>query len=307
MGSITPSTYTRVVAIAIFALALIVVTGAAVRLTDSGLGCEDWPACNDEQLIPELAFHPWIEFGNRLLSGAVALAVGAAVLTAYRRTPRRADLIRWAWGLVAGVAAQIVLGGITVRVDLHPAMVGMHFLLSMVLLWNAVLLWVRAVAGSAESTPAVDRLTLRLGQLSLGLGTAVLVAGTLVTGTGPNSGDPRAERLGFDLTEITRVHSVTVWCFAAVTLIVILRLRSQPATPANAVGPWLLGAIVAQGGIGYLQFALGVPPLIVAAHIVGAIVVWCMAVLFYLRLFDRPAPTPDPPVTTAEPFATMDS
>ncbi len=282
-------------------LAVIVLTGAAVRLTEAGLGCENWPACSDERFVPEWEFHPWIEFGNRLISGVVAAAVAIAVLTAYRRTPRRQDLINWAWGLVAGVAAQIVLGGITVRVDLHPAMVGAHFLLSMVLLWNAVVLWVRAGASGPESTPRSDEW--RLGSLPpitlvnhgrafVGLATAVLVTGTLVTGTGPNSGDSRAERLNFDLSSIARVHSVTVWCFLAVLLLLALRLRSplgnDQATAARSLSTVMLALTVAQGGVGYLQFATGVPPTLVAVHIFGAVIIWCGAILTYLRLFDRP-------------------
>ncbi len=298
-----PARYQTIVGVAIGALALIVVTGAAVRLTEAGLGCENWPACTDERFVPELELHPWIEFGNRLLSGLVAVSVAVAALAAHRRRPRRTDLIRWAWGLVAGVVTQVVLGGVTVRLDLHPAVVGLHFLLSMVLLWNAVVLWVLAGTGSpprrggqARPVEVADRVgpvpipgsAPAHARVVVGLATAVLVAGTLVTGTGPNSGDSRAERLGFDLVAITRVHSVIVWCFVAAVVVLALRLRSSTSTDggrrAFAIARALLAVAITQGGVGYWQFATGVPPALVALHIVGAIAVWCLTILLYLRL-----------------------
>ena len=273
-------------AVAWFSLALIVATGAAVRLTESGLGCEDWPRCSEERLVPELAFHPWIEFGNRLLSGVVALAVAAAVLTAYRRVPRRSDLIGWAWGLVAGVAAQIVLGGITVRVDLHPLFVGAHFLLSIVLLWNATVLYVKATSGPGPARPAVAASVVVHGRALVALAVGVLVTGTLVTGTGPNSGDSRAERLQFDLADVTRVHTAFVWTFLAVAVVLAVRLAASGRAQVHVRA--LLATILAQGAIGYVQYALGVPPLLVELHVIGSMVVWTFALLTYLRLFERP-------------------
>lgn len=284
---IEPERYRTIVLVAGLSLAGIVLTGAAVRLTEAGLGCENWPACSDERIVPELALHPWIEFGNRLISGFVALAVALAALSAYRRRPRRDDLIRWAWGLVAGVAAQILLGGVTVRVDLHPAFVGAHFLLSMILLWNAVVLWVRASSGGPEVRPLVEHSVIVHSRAAIALAGAVLVTGTLVTGTGPHSGDSRADRLQFDLESIAQVHSVVVWCFLAVVLLLLVRLRATP-TPADAPLRLLVAVIVAQGGVGYLQYATGVPPLLVELHVLGAIAVWCVAVLGHLRLFGRP-------------------
>lgn len=123
MSPITKDRYQRIVAVAAALLTLIVVTGAAVRLTDSGLGCTNWPKCSEDRLVPELAYHDWVEFGNRLLTGVVSVAVIAAVLGAVRRVPKRPDLVGLAWGLVAGVAAQAVWGGVLVLADLHPALV----------------------------------------------------------------------------------------------------------------------------------------------------------------------------------------
>lgn len=289
MKPVTPEQYRRVVFVASLSLGAIVLTGAAVRLTQAGLGCEDWPACSEDRFVPEWSFHPWVEFGNRLISGFVALATVVAVLSAYRRQPKRPDLIRWAWGLVVGVLAQIILGGITVRTELHPAFVGTHFLLSMVLLWNAAVLWVKAGAGGSETTPRVDPGIIAHSRVTLALATAVLFIGTLVTGTGPNSGDSRAVRLDLDLFEITRAHGVTVWLFlvSLVTLSVRLHRQSGGRVPAR-ISRGLLAASVAQAGLGYWQYQAGVPAILVEGHILGAMLVWVGATLGHLSLFQRP-------------------
>ncbi|MEL7159056.1 MAG: heme A synthase, partial [Actinomycetota bacterium] len=177
-------------------------------------------------------------------------------------------------------------GGVTVRVDLHPALVGAHFLLSMVLLWNAAVLYVRASSGPGPARPRVPPALIGHGRALVAAGAVVLVSGTLVTGTGPHSGDSRAERLQFQLDDITRVHSVLVWCFLGLALTLALRLLRTGVAVRPL--PWLLGAIVAQGAVGYVQYATGVPPLLVELHVIGSMVVWCTAVLTHLHLFDRP-------------------
>ncbi|HCK75190.1 MAG TPA: cytochrome oxidase assembly protein, partial [Acidimicrobiaceae bacterium] len=130
--------------VALWLLASIVVSGAAVRLTGSGLGCSDWPNCEPGQLIPAADIHAWVEFGNRLVTGLVSVAVVLAVLGSLRRVPRNSTLTKWSIGLVVGVIAQIILGAITVMSHLSPPIVMGHFLLSMVLVWNAVVLVARA-------------------------------------------------------------------------------------------------------------------------------------------------------------------
>lgn len=273
--------------------ALIVLSGAAVRLTQAGLGCEDWPTCNEDELLPEWELHGLIEFGNRVISGFVAASAIVAVVFAYRVLPRRPDLIRYSWGLVVGTLAQVVLGGITVLADLHPIVVSVHFLLSMILLWNAQLLWV--CAGRSQPAPAqavrtrssIDPMTGRLARLQLAAAGVVLLTGTVVTGTGPNSGDSRADRLDFELTTVARVHGVCVWLFlACLTALVVRLVRSSP--PAIGAARWLLLAVVAQGALGYTQFALGVPPGLVELHVLGAIVVWSIAIQFYIHLLRPP-------------------
>lgn len=297
-----PVSFRRIALVAWVFQALIVASGAAVRLTQAGLGCEDWPACNEDRLTPELELHGWIEFGNRLISLVVTLATLAALIGAYRRRPRRADLIRLAWLLVAGTLAQIVLGGVTVLLDLNPIVVSVHFLVSMALLFVAHRLWRRAdPAGIPAAHPIGDRTAERLLRAQLPLAAVVLLTGTVVTGSGPNSGDVRAERLGFGLVEVARIHSVTVWLLLGCLVGLAIRLRVAGARAAAdgdpRRAPWpivrlMLGAAVVQGGIGYTQFALGVPPALVEAHVVGAVAVWMLAVALHLRVFDGPAADP---------------
>lgn len=290
---------------------LIVLSGAAVRLTEAGLGCEDWPTCNEGEFLPAWQVHGLIEFGNRVISLLVTVSTIAVVVAARRLDPPRPELTRYAWMLMAGTVAQIVLGGITVLLDLHPAVVGLHFLVSMGLLWAAQSLWL--LAGTAtgpawfgsrqieQSSPMVslrvgggpaDQRTALLTRAQLGLASLVLFVGTLVTGTGPHSGDSQAERLPFDLTTIARVHAATVWLFLATLVILVMHLnrniveRSEPAV-ANGFQAlrWLLMAAVAQGALGYLQFSLGVPAVLVEAHIFGALMVWSFSILTYRRVF----------------------
>lgn len=297
---ISPEGYRKTVLIAGLFLALIVLSGAAVRLSEAGLGCEDWPTCNNDQVVPEWELHGWIEFGNRLISGVVALASCAAVLMAYRRIPRRRDLILWAWGLVAGVAAQVVLGGITVLADLHPMVVAVHFLLSMVLLWNVAVLWVKASPLGREPSSGLPcgqselvrpgGITKRLrlhGRVTLGLAALALMVGTLVTGTGPHGGDARADRLQLDLQAVARSHSAIVWLLLASSVALAVRVQTNPAITEQAKRTLriLLAAIVAQGAVGYLQYATGVPRLLVELHILGAIVVWLAVVVAYQQIF----------------------
>ena len=294
--SVTPAQYRRVVLGAGIMLAVIIVSGAAVRLTASGLGCSDWPTCTEDSFAPEWSFHGWVEFGNRLFTGVVSAAVVAAVLAAYFRQPRSRRLIRLAWGLVAGVVAQIIIGAFVVQLHLTPVSVTVHFLLSMFLLANAIALYRRADPARLEEPaqkPAHNLLA--TGHLVLGL--AVLVTGTIVTGTGPNSGDARADRMPFDLTQVARIHSIIVWMFIGLTLYIAVNQQRQGRLSPPVQG--LLVASVAQGAMGYLQYFSGVPPLLVQLHIVGSIVVWCYTVWLYLWSRENAPPAMRKPANSA--------
>jgi cytochrome c oxidase assembly protein subunit 15 len=295
--SICPYTYRVVTLVALFALGAIVVSGAAVRLTGSGMGCPTWPTCEDGSLVPRGATgeHGWIEFLNRVFTGAVSIAVGLAVLGARRRSPRRDDLVRWAWGLVAGVFAQALLGGVVVFLHVAPIAVAGHYLLSAVLVWNGVVLHHKASEPDGEArrptaTPAVRQWSGGLVALA-GL---VLVTGTLVTGSGPHSGDEAADRLPFAVTTVARVHSVAVWAFLVAAVLLVRRLRRGDAE-AEVVGRAnvLVALVVAQGGLGYLQYAAGVPELLVATHVLGSVLVWIATLRVHLAL-TAPLPVASP-------------
>lgn len=280
-----PSRYRAITIGALLALCVIVVSGAAVRLTGSGLGCDDWPNCNDTKLIDVSTGHAAIEQVNRLFTGVVALSVIAAVLGSLVRVPRRRDLTRLSLGLVAGVIAQIVLGGITVLTDLHPMSVQGHFLLSMVIVANAVVLVRRAGEPDGAVRRAVVGEPTRAWVWALAVLTSLAVfTGTIVTGTGPHAGDEEARRFGFDIADVARVHGATVIATIAVALVLAWRIRDD-ARDRRALMPglstWLFVAVM-QAVVGYAQYFTGVPALLVAVHVTGATVLYVVTVQLVL-------------------------
>jgi cytochrome c oxidase assembly protein subunit 15 len=295
---LSPVAYRRITMAALVLLAVIIVTGGAVRLTGSGLGCTDWPKCTDQQLVSPNTFHANIEFGNRLLTGAVSVAVAAAVLGSMRRAPRRRDLLWLSWGLVAGVVGQIVLGGIVVLSHLNPWLVQGHFLLSILLVLDALVLTHRA--GQPDRVPVRPVVTpalLRWGWAMVGLATYVLLTGTLVTGAGPHSGqsgDDFIERLPIAVHTAARIHGIGVMALLAVTIGILVQVRRHhPADgPLGRAATGLLTVVLLQGAVGYTQYFTGVPPLLVALHILGATLVWIAAlvVLLHMRAPVEPRP-----------------
>ena len=288
----TPQRYRTITGTALVALVGIVITGVAVRLTGSGLGCSDWPNCEENQLVADLEMHSMIEFVNRLITGIVSLAVIAAVLASFARTPRRNDLLYLSWGLVAGVLGQIVLGGLVVLSHLNPWLVLGHFLLSMVLVANAVVLHARAGYDPVPA-PRPDR-WYRWPITTLTV-TAIFV-GTLVTGAGPHSGsrDGEAiERLPFDIPDIARVHGAVVVALVATVIGVIWHLHRTGAPPAEQWRARLvLMALVLQASIGYIQYFTGVPVVLVGLHVAGATITWILVLWFHLDLSPEPEQLP---------------
>ena len=294
LPSFSPRAYLRVTLAAQFLLGFIIVTGAAVRLTGSGLGCTDWPTCSDGSVVAPLEFHPMVEFGNRLVTGAVSVVVILAVLGSLSRVPRRRDLVWLSLGLVGGVLGQIVLGGLTVLFHLAPPLVMSHFLLSMVLLWCAVVLHHRA--GLADDAVGVDGGVVPLTAPSaavlgraVAVGAAVvLVSGTIVTGTGPHPGAHDGElidRLPFSLHDVARLHGALVVAFCLLVVVALVRLVRTGAAPSVVRrAEVLLAVVVAQGAIGYTQYFTGVPALLVGFHVVGAVGVWVAALRFALGM-----------------------
>ena len=286
---ISPSAYRRVTLLALVALCAIIVTGGAVRLTGSGLGCSDWPGCEQERFVAPLELHPMVEFVNRLITGVVSAAIALAVLGSLRREPRRRDLTMLSLGLVAGVLGQIVLGAFTVKYELAPPFVMGHFLLSLVLVTNAVVLHERA--GDVAPVVRVAPTTRRLSFLLLPALAVAVVAGTVVTGTGPHGGDEEARRFGFDIESVTRVHSVAVIAFVLLLLVVLGRAGREGAPPAfQDRARQLLVVSCAQATIGWVQWFAGVPALLVGLHILGATLVWAAACRLVVLVASAPVP-----------------
>lgn len=286
-SEVTPSGYRRITTFAVVMLLVIVVTGAAVRLTGSGLGCSTWPSCEPGSLVPRDATsgHAVIEFVNRLVTVPVLAAVALALLGARRRIPRRKDLVGWSWVLVAGVAAQIVLGGMTVLFELAPPVVMGHYLLSAGLVAAAVVLHHRAAQPDrGERRPVTTPEIRALARGLVGAAVVVLVTGTVVTGSGPHAGDENAERLGFFLPDVTRVHTAAVWVLVALTLWAMWLSRRGAAAPGVERSLRILLFLeVAQGTVGYVQYSLGLPEGLVLVHVVGSMFVLMAAVAVLLR------------------------
>ena len=278
----TPSEFHKICVSALVLVAVIVVTGAAVRLTGSGLGCVDWPNCNASSLVDVSSQHSAIEQVNRLFTFVVGLAVVLAALGAWLRRPRRRDLLMLSMALVAGIPAQGIVGAIVVWTDLNPVAVQLHFVLSMVLVAIAVVLVIRSSEpdGAKRVSAVVPRTRHRVRLMVVWTALAIL-AGTVVTGTGPHAGDEKARRFTFlSITWVTRIHSVIVWVAILMALSLLWHLRRREHDREVLDGPltlWICVA-VAQGGVGYLQYANGVPATLVALHVALATTLWATSV-----------------------------
>lgn len=278
---VSSQTYRRIAGLSLAALCVIVLTGALVRLTGSGLGCADWPRCSQDKFVDVSSSHTAIEQINRLFTGVVSALVIIAVLAARYRRPYRRDLMLWSWSLVVGVLAQVVLGGVVVLTGLNPFANMGHFLLSMVLVTCGFILFRK----SGEEDPCVLRRTDGISpviQRDLAifglLATATLVAGTVVTATGPHAGDENAVRFGFELRSVARIHSAVVILLFIVAAIVLRRVKKAPTTaPLAALDESMRTFVIVglfQGAIGYAQYFSGVPVFLVSIHIAGVIAYW---------------------------------
>tara|TARA_B110000014_G_scaffold264209_1_gene264116 strand:+ start:17308 stop:18120 length:813 start_codon:yes stop_codon:yes gene_type:complete len=256
-----------------------VVSGAAVRLTGSGLGCSDWPNCEAGQLVPEADFHAWVEFGNRIITGLVSIAVVLAVSGSTLRSPLVSKLTKWSLGLVAGVAAQIALGAITVITHLSPPVVIGHFLLSMVLIWNAVVLEDLARPnGTMSQNGHLARSLHRHISVVVAATALVVMTGTLVTGSGPHGGDESVERLGLPFAEIAQVHGGAVIILLVLTGTLRFRIQNSQNTLVKHRVNVVLLVMVLQAVIGYTQYFTQLPVLLVGFHVAGATILWVSAV-----------------------------
>jgi cytochrome c oxidase assembly protein subunit 15 len=259
----------------------IVVTGALVRLTGSGLGCPTWPECAEGSLVPQASqlegFGKFIEFGNRLLTFLIAAVAIAAIVAAIRHRPRRKPLIALAVVCFLGIAGQAVIGGITVLTGLNPYSVSAHFLLSAALIALSVALYERSKdPGDGPITRQVRPELAAMAWVLVWTGLAVVTLGVIVTGSGPHSGDADVvTRLPFDARTVSWLHADVVLLFLGLTvgLLLGLRLVDGPRTALRRTY-WLLAVILAQGVIGYAQYFSGLPEVLVALHVLGACLVW---------------------------------
>ena len=255
----------------------LILTGGAVRLTGSGLGCPTWPECTPGSYTPvpnqaEGALHAWIEFGNRLLTfGLVAVSL---IVLAHVLITKRRDLRLLAAGQLLGILGQGVLGGITVLTDLHPLPVAGHLLLSIILVAAATSLYDRREA-PVEKIRQTDKLISLLSKSHIALSFIVIVIGTLVTGSGPHAGDAQARRFGFDIRTVAILHADAVIALFGLTLALAVALRTNKVI-LNKIYIFTLIAL-AQGAIGYIQYFTGIPEILVAAHLLGATLVWIAA------------------------------
>ena len=284
---ISPQAYRRWTLAAVVSLVIIIVTGAAVRLTGSGLGCSRWPECEKGQFIGASNAHQTIEQVNRFFTGVMIIVIIGAVAGSLLRMPRRRDLTRLSLALVVGILLQAVVGGIVVKTRLHPLAVIWHFLISAVMLAGGLVLHQRAQDENTSHRLTVPATVRRIVLACGALGAIVVISGTVVTGTGPHSGayknDP-VRRFGFHLDTVAKVHSILVMALLATLLFLFLKIRRTDA--------WLvledrltavLFAVFVQGAIGYVQYFTKLPVGVVAAHIAGSTAVMITLTRLVLR------------------------
>jgi cytochrome c oxidase assembly protein subunit 15 len=288
----------RIALAGVAASAGIIMTGAAVRLSQSGLGCPDWPACTAHSIVASgttgsSLLHRWIEFGNRLLTGAVMVIAVIVAVAAWRFRPgdsgrRQRDLVALALIQPAGIVAQAVIGGVVVLTGLDPVWVSVHFLLSAALVAAAVTLYVRTTEGTSPARP-LARPDLRLLAAAVVAVVAVmLAAGTVVTGTGPLAGARSVARYHLPLGGVTQLHADIGWLITGLVLALVAGLRfSQAPRRAMRLGWLLLGLILAQGAVGYTQYFSGLPAGLVWVHVTGAVLIWIVALRLPFALRDR--------------------
>jgi len=304
----TPAAMRRLALAGIVISILIILSGAAVRLSQSGLGCADWPRCSAHNLtaggdrgVPLV--HQWVEFGNRLVTIAIFVIAVLVSVAAWQFRPapgagRRRDLVWLAAAQPGFIVVQAVVGGIVVLTKLDPVWVSVHFLASMALVAAAVALYVRCQEDTGPARPLVPRL---VQGFALGVVAAValmMTAGTVVTGTGPLAGAADVPRYPLPQAGVTQLHADLGWFLGALLAGLIISMRLTAAPPRAVRLGWLLaGLILAQGVVGYAQYFSGLPAGLVWVHETGAACIWLTALFLPFALRERaalPAPAAAP-------------
>ncbi len=287
----SPVTLRRAALASVVANVALVITGGAVRLTGSGLGCPTWPRCTDTSYVATAAMgiHGKIEYGNRLLTGVlVAIAVVGALSALLQR--RRRSVVWLAMVVLLSIPIQAVVGGITVLTHLNPWVVAGHFLLTIGIIAVAYALWTATREGDAPGLPFVPAPVRALVATLAAASGAVIIAGTVVTGSGPHAGDATAPRTGLDPGSVAQVHADLVFLLIGLSIGAWFALRAVGARAAARRAGWLITIILTQAGIGFVQYATNLPPLIVGAHMAGACAVWLGTLGLLYAMRTRPEP-----------------
>jgi cytochrome c oxidase assembly protein subunit 15 len=297
----TPTTRTvrRAALAALVMSVLIVVTGGAVRLTGSGLGCPTWPKCTDDSLTATSAmgFHGAIEFGNRMLTYVLCAAVGWAIIAARSQKPWRRSLTRLGWAQFWIVMSNAILGGIVVLVGLNPYTVAAHFLLSTALITVAALMWQRTREGDAAARPLVGKSVRQLVWFLVAAAVLLIAVGTVVTGAGPHAGDSsKVDRIHVSWENVAKLHAVLAWIVVtlAFALWFVLKAVDAPQGPLRRTRDLFL-ILLSQGVIGYVQYFTDLPEALVALHMLGSCLVWIGVLRVLLALRERPEAVADLP------------
>jgi cytochrome c oxidase assembly protein subunit 15 len=287
---VSPATFRRISYATLIFCSAIIVTGGIVRLTESGLGCPTWPYCTTNHFTAAIAFHPMVEFVNRVITFFAALGMSVTAVFAFFRKPYRRDLMWWSLGLVVEVVAESVLGGITVLEKLAPPFVMAHFILAMIVLWNAIVLYKHAISADGKPQPIVGREIVWLARLMYLNLAAIIVAGTFVAGTGPYSGSPISWRLPLNLRQVAYLHAdlaISFLVMVLANLFLLHQARASETIQRRARMVLWIGAV--QGIIGYTTYFTGLPAVLIGLHIAGATLVFIVMNWYYLSLF-RVAP-----------------
>lgn len=300
----THRTVQRAALAALVMSVVIVVTGGAVRLTGSGLGCPTWPKCTDNSLTAtsEMGVHGAIEFGNRMLTYVLCAAVGWAIVAARAHKPWRRSLTRLGWTQFWVVMGNAVLGGIVVLVGLNPYTVAAHFLLTSALIAVATVMWQRTRESDAPPRPLVGKAVQQLVWFLVAATVLLIAVGTVVTGAGPHAGDSSdVERMPVNWEDVSKLHAVLAWIVVTLTFALwfVLKAVDSPRAPLHRTRDLFL-VLLAQGVIGYVQYFTDLPEALVGAHMLGSCLVWIATLRVVLSLRERPEITVDVPEPSTE-------
>jgi cytochrome c oxidase assembly protein subunit 15 len=299
-----PRTVQRAALAALAMAVIIVVTGGAVRLTGSGLGCPTWPTCTDDSLTTTRAmgFHGAVEFGNRMLTYVLCAAVGWAIIAARSQKPWRRSLTRLGWAQFWVVMGNAVLGGIVVLVGLNPYTVAAHFLLTTALIAVATVMWQRTREGDAPVRPLVGPAVRQLVWFLVAATVLLIAVGTVVTGAGPHAGDSReVHRIPIDWETVAKLHAVLAWIVVTLTFALwfLLKAVDAPQGPLHRTRD-LFMVLLAQGVIGYVQYFMHLPEVLVGLHMLGSCLIWIGVLRVLLSLRERAEAVTELPGPPAE-------